>query len=90
MCLQVWTENIDLIVVGSRGRSGLKVVAWKRCFYNCNLCYMFCIGNKINLTSLFCLEEDNIITTIVDPLIEEAVIQSRKSRFDEFGLPKTI
>jgi hypothetical protein len=51
---------------------------------------MFGIGNKMNLTSLFCLEEDNIITTIVDPLIEEAVIQSRKSRFDEFGLPKTI
>ncbi len=34
-------------------------------------------------------EENDIITTVVVPLIEEAVIQSRKSRLDEFGLPKT-
>jgi hypothetical protein len=34
-------------------------------------------------------EENDIITTVTDPLIEEAVILSKKSMFDEFGILRT-
>ena len=43
-------KEVDLIVIGTRGRSGLKkTVAWKRCFWCYNICRMSCDGCKVRL-----------------------------------------
>ena len=43
-------KNVDLIVVGTRGRSGIKkTIVRKYPFWNCNLFFMSCNCCKINL-----------------------------------------
>ena len=42
-------ENIDLLVVGTRGNSGLKkTLTWKRCNWSCYLCTLSCLGSKMS------------------------------------------
>jgi hypothetical protein len=42
-------KDVDLIVIGTRGRSGFKSYAWKHCLWSYNKCSMPCNGSKVNL-----------------------------------------
>ena len=43
-------ENVDLIVVATRGRSGFKKsLAWKCSIKGCNLCTLSCTCSKVNM-----------------------------------------
>jgi Universal stress protein family len=40
-------NNINLIVVGTRGRSGFEIITWKYCIFSSNLCSLPCISSKV-------------------------------------------